>query len=105
MAQGAVVGMMLMACGNIFATSNREIHFGAYDWTDLIGTILVALALGYCGVHRNHVRGQFIVARFPQRVQAVVDSIAGILSLASSPWQLGSLWCWAAICGKKVTCL
>ncbi len=89
-AQGAVVGMMLMAGGNILLRLVGKSILGAYDWTGLIGTILIALALGYCGVHRNHVRVEFIVARFPQRVQAVIDSITGILSLglfALAAWQ------------------
>jgi TRAP-type C4-dicarboxylate transport system permease small subunit len=98
-AQGAAVAMMLMVVGNILLRMLGKPIVGAYDWTGLIGTILVALALGYCGVRRNHVRVEFIVARFPPRVQAVIDSITGVLSLgffALAAWQsvvLGSdMW-------------
>jgi TRAP-type C4-dicarboxylate transport system permease small subunit len=89
-AQGAVVAMMLMVGGNILLRFFGKPVLGVYDWTGLIGTILVALALGYCGIRKNHVRVEFIVARFPQRAQAVVDSITGILSLglfALAAWQ------------------
>jgi TRAP-type C4-dicarboxylate transport system permease small subunit len=89
-AQGAVVAMMLMLGGNILLRIFGKPILGTYDWTGLIGVILIALGLGYCGVLRGHVRVEFILARFPQRVQAVVDSITGILSLglfALAVWQ------------------
>ena len=89
-AQGAVVAMMLMLGGNILLRFFGNSILGAYDWTGLIGTILIALALGYCGVQRGHVRVEFIVQRFPERVQAVIDSITGLLSLvffALAAWQ------------------
>lgn len=84
------MAMMLMLSGNILLRFFGKPILGAYDWTGLIGTILIALALGYCGIQRGHVRVDFIVIRFPQRVQAVVDSITGILSLglfALASWQ------------------
>jgi TRAP-type C4-dicarboxylate transport system permease small subunit len=89
-AQGAVLAMMFLVGGNILLRFLGKPILGTYDWTGLMGTILIALSLGYCGVLRNHVRVEFIVARFPQRVQAVVDSITGILSLglfALAVWQ------------------
>lgn len=84
------MAMMLLVGGNILLRILGKPIVGTYDWTGLIGTIFIALALGYCGVQRNHVRVEFIVARFSQRVQAVVDSITGILSLglfALAAWQ------------------
>jgi TRAP-type C4-dicarboxylate transport system permease small subunit len=89
-AQGAVVAMMLLVSANILLRVFGKPFIGTYDWVGLIGTILIAFALGYCGIQRGHVRVEFILARFPQRVQAVVDSITGILSLglfALAAWQ------------------
>jgi TRAP-type C4-dicarboxylate transport system permease small subunit len=89
-AQGAVVGMMLIVGGNILLRFFGKPILGTYDWTGLLATILIALSLGYCGVLKGHVRVEFILARFPQRVQAVVDSITGMLSLglfALAVWQ------------------
>ena len=57
MAQGAVVGMMLMVGDNILLHIFGKPILGTYDWTGLIGTILVALAFGYCGVHRESCPG------------------------------------------------
>lgn len=89
-AQGAVVAMMLMLGGNILLRFFGKPILGTYDWTGLIGTILIAFALGHCGIQRGHVRVEFIVMRFPERVQALIDSITGILSLglfALAAWQ------------------
>lgn len=80
-AQVAVVAMMLMLGGNILLRFIGTPILGVYDWTGLIGTILIALSLAYCGIQRGHIRVEFIVMLFPQRVQAAVDSITGILSL------------------------
>ncbi len=98
-AQGAVCAMVLVLGGNILLRILWKPFLGSYDWTGLIGTILISLALGYCGVQRGHVRVEFIVQYFPERVQAVIDSITGILSLflfGLAAWQslvLGSeMW-------------
>ena len=80
-AQGAVVAMMLLLGANIVFRVFGKSILGTYDWTGLIGTILIALALGYCGIQRGHVRVEFIMMFFPKRVQAVVDAAIGILSL------------------------
>lgn len=89
-AQGAVVAMMLLVGGSIVVRAFGKSVLGAYDWTGLIGTLLIAFALGYCGVEKRHVRVEFVLARFPQRIQAIGDSLTGILSLgffALAVWQ------------------
>jgi len=80
-AQGAVVAMMLLLGSNIVLRFFGKSILGTYDWTGLIGTILIALALAYCGIKGGHVRVEFIVMLLPRRVQAILDSITGILSL------------------------
>ncbi len=89
-AQAAVAVMMVLVGGNILLRALGKPILGVYDWTGLVGTILIAFALAYCGVERRHVRVEFVLARFPQRIQAIGDSMTGILSLgffAVAVWQ------------------
>ncbi len=89
-AQAVVVAMMVLVGGNILLRIFWKPIIGTYDWTGLIGAMFIALALGNCGVEKSHVRVEFIMARFSPRIQAVVDSITGILSLgffALAAWQ------------------
>jgi len=93
-AQGAVVAMMLLLGANIVLRVFGKSILGTYDWTGLIGTILIALALGYCGIQRGHVRVEFILMLFPKRFQAVVDATTEILSLGLfglAAWQCAVL--------------
>ncbi|UCF56187.1 MAG: TRAP transporter small permease, partial [Deltaproteobacteria bacterium] len=94
-AQGAVVAMMLLVVANIIWRVIPKIGhpiYGTYDVVMILGSIVVAFALGYCAVQRGHIAVEIVVARFPQRVQAIIDSITGVLSVgifAIISWQ-----CW-----------
>lgn len=94
-AQGAVVAMMLLVVANIIWRAVPKIGrpiYGTYDLVMILGSIVVAFALGYCAVQGGHIAVEIVVARFPQRVQAIIDSITGILSVgifAIISWQ-----CW-----------
>ena len=54
---------------------------GAFDLTEYMMAIVVAFGLAYCAMMKGHVRVDLIVERFPQRAQAVIDSVTGLLSL------------------------
>ena len=80
-AQCAVVAMMLIVVGNILSRIFWRPIYGTYDVVMLLGSILVSFALGYCAVRRGHIAVDLVIALFPQRVQAIIDSITGILSV------------------------
>jgi TRAP-type C4-dicarboxylate transport system permease small subunit len=91
-AQCAVVAMMLIIVGNVVLRIFWRPIYGTYDVVMLLGSITVAFALGYCAVRRGHIAVEIVMDRFPQRVQAIIDSITGILSVgifAIVAWQ-----CW-----------
>lgn len=91
-AQGAVVAMMVIVVGNIVLRIFWHPIYGTYDVVMVLGSIVVAFALGYCAVQRGHIAVEIVVARFPQRIRAIIDSITGILSVgifAIIAWQ-----CW-----------
>ena len=69
---------------------------GAFDITGFMMAILVSFGLAYCAVKKGHVRVDFVVVRFPQRVQAIIDSITGLLGFG-----LFSLITWQAAAHMK----
>jgi TRAP-type C4-dicarboxylate transport system permease small subunit len=90
LAQCAAVAMMLIVVGNIVSRIIwRPIYF-TYDVVMILGSIVVAFALGYCAIQRGHIAVEIVMERFSQRVQAIVDSITGILGVgifAIVAWQ------------------
>lgn len=54
---------------------------GTYDIIGLIQVVLVCSALPYCTLQKGHIRVDMFMALLPKRVQAVIDSIIGLLSL------------------------
>lgn len=89
-AQVAVVAMMLIVVGNILLRTFWRPIYGTYDVVTILGSIVVAFALGYCAVQRGHIVVELIVSLLPQRVQATIDSLTGFLSVgifAIVAWQ------------------
>ena len=54
---------------------------GTYDIIGLIQVILVCSAIPYCTFQKGHIRVDMFMARLPKRVQVVIDSIIGLLSI------------------------
>jgi len=103
-AQLAVMAMMLLVVGNILLRVVWKPILGTYDFVGFIGAILIAFAIAYCAVLRGHIQVELLVARFPERVQAIIGSITGILSfgifalitwqcvvLGNNMWRLGQV--------------
>jgi TRAP-type C4-dicarboxylate transport system permease small subunit len=86
----ALTGMMLLTvadvCGRyLFAKPIK----GTYE---LVGFLLVgagSLGLGYCQVKKGHIRVDFLIQRFPEKVRAIVTALANFLGFAAF-----SLLCW-----------
>lgn len=79
---GVLALMMLLTASDVTLryVFNRPI-VGAFDLTEYMMPIVVAFGLAYCAVMKGHVRVDLVVARFPQRAQAIIDSITGLLGL------------------------
>ena len=54
---------------------------GTYEITVYMMSILVAFSLAYCAVMKGHVTVDVVVSRFPERAQAIIDSITGLIGL------------------------
>ena len=80
-AQCAVVAMMIIVVSNILLRIIWRPLYGTYDVVMLLGSIAVSFALGYCAVRKGHIAVEIVMSLFPQRVQAIIDSLTGILSV------------------------
>jgi TRAP-type C4-dicarboxylate transport system permease small subunit len=89
----ALTAMMLLTvadvCGRyIFSKPIR----GTYE---LVGFLLVgagSLGLGYCQVRKAHIRVDFLLQRFPEKVRAILTALANFLGFAAF-----SLLCWRCV--------
>lgn len=77
-----VVSMMLIV-GNILlrAIFNSPI-LGTIDYVTFLTAVMIGLSLAYCAVHNGHIAVDLVMERLPLKIQAAVDSITGLLSLA-----------------------
>ena len=54
---------------------------GSFDLSEYMMAIVVAFGLAYCAVMKGHVKVELVVSRLPQRAQAIIDTITGLLGL------------------------
>jgi TRAP-type C4-dicarboxylate transport system permease small subunit len=89
----ALTAMMLLTvadvCGRyLFSKPIR----GTYE---LVGFLLVgagSLGLGYCQVKKAHIRVDFLLQRFPEKVRPILTALANFLGFAAF-----SILCWRCI--------
>jgi TRAP-type C4-dicarboxylate transport system permease small subunit len=80
-AQVSLFAMFLLISINILLRKFWKPIFATYDYTCFLSAIVVAFAMAHCAVQRGHTEVELLVSRFSQRVQGVIGSITGILSL------------------------
>lgn len=88
----ALVAMMLLGSANIILRLFHRPIFGIVDVISLLGAIVIFFAWAYTEVQKGHISIGLVVSRFPQRSQAIIDSITCFLSVgicALLVWQLG----------------
>jgi TRAP-type C4-dicarboxylate transport system permease small subunit len=52
-----------------------------FDLVGLIGLMVISFALAHTAVQKGHISIEVLVTRFPKRVQGIIGTITGILSL------------------------
>ena len=83
-ASTALVAMMLLTVADVCGRYifNKPIK-GTWE---LVGFLLVAagsLGLGYCQVKKAHIRIDFLLQRFPEKMRAIITTIANFLGFAA----------------------
>lgn len=79
---GVLAVMMFLTASDVTLRYifNRPIS-GSFELTEYMMAIVVAFGLAYCAVEKGHVKIDLVVDRFPQRTQAIIDTITSLLSL------------------------
>lgn len=80
-AQLAVMVMLFLIVGNILSRVVWKPILGTYDIAGFIGAIIVSFALGHCAIRKGHIQVELLVQRFPERIQGILGTLTGILSL------------------------
>jgi TRAP-type C4-dicarboxylate transport system permease small subunit len=86
----ALTAMMLLTVADVIGryVFSKPIR-GTYE---LVGFLLVgagSLGLGYCQVKKAHIRVDFLLQRFPEKVRPILTALANFLGFAAF-----SLLCW-----------
>ncbi|MBW2031576.1 MAG: TRAP transporter small permease [Deltaproteobacteria bacterium] len=55
---------------------------GSYELVELMMAVVVCLAMAYCGVKKGHTAVEFLVSRFSDKTQALIDGINSLVSAA-----------------------
>jgi TRAP-type C4-dicarboxylate transport system permease small subunit len=79
--QFGVFGMMALVASNIVLRLVWHPINGVYDYVSFIGAVLVAFALSYTALLKGHIEIEMLTEHFPRKVQDVLASIVGIISL------------------------
>lgn len=75
-AGGCMVAVMMLVVTNIMlrAIFNRPI-LGTYEYVVFLTAVLIGLSLAHCALQKGHIAVDFIVDRFPPKVQIYVDAL------------------------------
>lgn len=89
----ALFGMMMITVADVCGRYifNKPIK-GTWE---LVGFMLVAAGswgLGYCQVKKGHIRVDFILQRFPEKVREIITTLANFLGFAAF-----TLLCWRCV--------
>ncbi len=100
----AIVSMMLLTCADVIlrlgVTAYHEYNWrflapfkpipGTYELVCFLGSVAVSFAMAHTSVERGHVAVSLVVRLFPQKIQALIDTITGLFSFilfALLSWQ------------------
>jgi TRAP-type C4-dicarboxylate transport system permease small subunit len=89
----ALFGMMMITVVDITGryVFSKPIS-GAWELVSFTLVGASAFALGYCQIRKGHIRVDFLLKRFPEKMQAVLTMLAHFLGLAAF-----SVMCWRVV--------
>lgn len=89
-AGAAIVAMMLLTCADVALRYFRMPIPGTYELVCFLGAVAVSFAMAYTSLEKGHVSVSFVVSRFPNRIQSLIESITtlfGLFFFALIAWQ------------------
>ena len=102
----SIVSMMLLTCADVLlrlaVTLYHEYHLeflspfepipGTYELVRFMGAVAVSFAMAHTSVEKGHVAVSLVVRLFPDRIQAIVETVTGLFGLS-----LFSLLSWQSV--------
>jgi TRAP-type C4-dicarboxylate transport system permease small subunit len=76
-----LVGIAVLLASNIVYRLFGHVIAGTYELVGFFMVVTVAFALGYTALEKGHVAVTVLVARFSQRVRAIVESLTSVISI------------------------
>lgn len=74
-AVASVTAMMLLTCADVILRIFRRPIPGTYEIVGLLGSVLVSFSLAYTSMQRGHIAVDFLVQKFPKKIQALIECI------------------------------
>lgn len=78
-AAAAVAAMMLLTCMDVILRLWRHPIPGTYEMVSMLGAVFVSFSLARTSVDQGHIAVDFLVQRFPKRLQHVIEAVNSII--------------------------
>jgi len=75
-----LAAMMFFTAADVAMRQLKVAFIGGDDIISLLMTLVISFGLVYCAIEKGHVKVDLIVELLPERAQAVVDTITGVLT-------------------------
>ncbi|HPA15553.1 MAG TPA: TRAP transporter small permease [Desulfobacterales bacterium] len=79
-AAGAVIVMMLLTSADVVLRFFRRPIPGTYEIVGLLGAVVISFSLAYTSVKKGHIAVEFLVERFPRKIQTFINAINDFFS-------------------------
>lgn len=78
-----LVGMMVLIVANIVYRLFNHVIPGSIELSELMIVVAASFALGYAALAKSHVDVKIIVEKFPERLQAIIETITSFLAMGT----------------------
>jgi TRAP-type C4-dicarboxylate transport system permease small subunit len=78
-----LVGMMVLIVANIVYRIFGRVITGSYELSELMIVVAASFALGYAGLAKSHVDVKIVVEKFPERLQAILETFTSFLTMGT----------------------
>lgn len=79
----SLVAMMALIVSNIIFRVFGSIIPGSFEISELLIVVTASFALGYAALNESHVDVKIVVAKFPERWQAIIEVITSFLAMVT----------------------
>jgi TRAP-type C4-dicarboxylate transport system permease small subunit len=75
--------MMVLIVANIAYRTSGHVIKGSYELSELMIVVTASFALGFAAIHKSHVDVKIVVAKFPERLQTILEAIISFLAMGT----------------------